>query len=80
MNETERAVLDCLVCYSKFSSDTRVPLSIDCGHTLCVVCLEQLISCADSFFKCPFCKQQIPTRPLEEYPRNYILFPFIQAS
>lgn len=47
--------MNCEVCFNKFDSNSRKPLiSIGCGHTLCLVCLENL-----KVPYCPFCRKYL---------------------
>ena len=33
--------IDCGICFDVFDSEKRIPKLLECGHTLCLVCLEE---------------------------------------
>lgn len=34
--------MDCIVCSNDYDCETRIPLILKCGHTLCKACLEEM--------------------------------------
>ncbi len=64
--------LHCCVCVSKFNSHTYAPVSLSCGHTVCLKCLAKLKSQI-----CPYDKNSIGTLA-ENHPKNYALLQLIE--
>lgn len=48
--------LDCLVCFERFTRGERRPMSLQCGHSMCRLCISQL-----SEPDCPLCRQAFAT-------------------
>jgi hypothetical protein len=62
---------DCSICFELFESSGRhQPCVIDCGHTLCLACVNKLKSLRNSA-RCPFCKTSISSQ--RNFPKNYSL-------
>lgn len=57
----------CQIC-SNFFSDKRVPYVLNCGHTLCLKCIDQLTS-----QKCPFCLVRIKEKIVNYYVQDNII-------
>lgn len=51
----EASELSCMKCSNSFNTAERIPrLLAECGHTLCSVCVEELIKAsANGTFECP---------------------------
>ena len=59
--------LQCSICTSKFDESTILPISLSCGHALCMRCLGKLKTRT-----CPYDK--VPVRPdMEAFPPNAAL-------
>ena len=58
MEVVDRAVVECPVCSSPYD-ENRQPLSTDCGHSLCSVCVEALAGPPSNrrSFTCPLCSE-----------------------
>jgi hypothetical protein len=54
-------VFECPLCFEGLDNESRVPMLLECGHTLCVKCLTKLIGDAVKnelySFPCPYCKK-----------------------
>lgn len=50
-------VLACKICLYPYQSETRIPKIIQCGHTICHVCYDKIISSQNKI--CPFCKKEL---------------------
>ncbi len=52
---------ECPVCFN-FLSDSLPPMSMPCGHTLCSVCVDELVAKTTATknssptFRCPLCR------------------------
>ena len=62
-------LLKCKCCYDNFSF-VKKPLVLDCGHTICSFCCNNLIT-----KKCCFCRQNINIKII-----NYILYEIIENN
>lgn len=63
--------LQCPICYNEFDDHDRQPISLGCGHTLCVSCLSKL-----SKTLCPF-DQAIVETDISKLPFNYALLQLV---
>ena len=70
--------MECPSCYESFDEKEKVPRNLQCGHTFCEKCLQQLQ--ATQMYNCPICrKQQIGFKALD-LPKNYIALELIQKQ
>ena len=62
-----------------FERPTRL---LPCGHTLNHTSLASLILSNedDPMLACPVCRKRSATKPIEEYPRNYVLEQQIECN
>ena len=66
--------LQCSICTSKFDETDIVPISLNCGHTLCLRCLAKLKTRT-----CPYDK--VPVRPdMEGFPPNAALLQLLGSK
>ncbi|RMX56030.1 hypothetical protein pdam_00017456 [Pocillopora damicornis] len=63
--------LQCPICYNEFDNHDRQPISLGCGHTLCVSCLSKL-----SKTQCPFDQASVET-DITKLPYNYALLQLV---
>ena len=63
--------LQCPICYNEFDDHDRQPISLGCGHTLCVSCLSKL-----SKTQCPFDQALVDT-DISKLPFNYALLQLV---
>ncbi|CAH2284424.1 E3 ubiquitin- ligase NHLRC1 [Pelobates cultripes] len=64
LNETEINLLECKVCFEKFSQQQRHrPRNLPCGHVICQECVSSLCPPGNPRLECPFCRK--PCRILE---------------
>ena len=69
-------VAECSVCTERFNDTDRIPKSLPCLHTFCIVCLdgyckaklENTISCPTCRNKCP-----VPREGVGKLPTNFML-------
>jgi len=62
--------LECKRCFTAFDITIHDPRLLDCGHSVCLTCLDEMLS-SDNKLTCPFCKAVTPYNkdPLS-YKRN----------
>ena len=78
--------IECPTCLNDFTeTETCEPRSFPCGHSVCLTCVEQLISTTPNHqrhktVKCPTCRvgASVPTRL--SLPKNYSLLSFLQQN
>ena len=63
--------LQCPICTNDFDDLSRQPISLGCGHTMCVSCLSKLPKT-----QCPF-DQAIVETDISELPYNYALLQLV---
>lgn len=68
----------CMVCYNMFHSKTRVPKSLQCGHTFCQECVQGILKNrrADNTAECPACRKNYKVdtlNPLNIAATNFTL-------
>ena len=54
MIPVDSLTLECSIDQEPYDIETRYPVVLSCGHTLCVICSRRLPN-----KKCPFCKAEI---------------------
>ncbi|KAL6109131.1 nhlrc1 [Pungitius sinensis] len=59
VREIESNLLECKVCFEKFSTEQRErkPQNLPCGHVLCLECIRALSHPLLRKLECPFCRQ-----------------------
>ena len=63
-------ITECIICFERYSK-THVPKILRCGHQVCMICLESIVS-LDKSIECPECKQktQLPPEGISDLPTN----------
>ena len=71
--------MECPICSVSFSEGVNVPRSLSkCGHTVCHICLRNLIDSSNSFhMKCPFCPAEYTVEEASSCSNNYFLLNLI---
>lgn len=65
--------MNCDVCSEPYSIPGRPPLVLQCGHSFCSSCVQQVStrgSPISGSIRCPTCRQP-DARPVSDLPRNY---------
>uniref|UniRef100_A0A8C5MZ69 RING-type E3 ubiquitin transferase n=1 Tax=Leptobrachium leishanense TaxID=445787 RepID=A0A8C5MZ69_9ANUR len=58
LNETELTLLECKVCFEKFSLQQKHrPRNLSCGHVICQECVSSLCPPGNPRLECPFCRK-----------------------
>eukprot|EP00210_Caulerpa_lentillifera_P006756 g6456.t1 len=75
--------MDCSLCCEPFSEEgRRVPRNLDCGHTFCTECIQELDRHASlrQGPRCPECRALIKSsrRSISNLPKNYKLLELIR--
>lgn len=61
--EPSEVVPECGVCYEKYDTEHRIPISLPCFHTICQICINSMPK-----KECPFDHKHFTT-----YGRNFQL-------
>lgn len=71
--------MECTICLRKWNSETCVPKSLSCGHSLCEKCLFSLFANEKTSVTCPTCQtiHKITESELQELPKNFSLLSLI---
>ena len=64
-----QSLFECGICLDTFDAVDKKPVVLQCGHTVCKLCVVQMKSTA-SQKQCPFCKKP-NTAKVEDLPINY---------
>jgi hypothetical protein len=68
--------MECEVCLESYNSKERKPMALDCGHTVCKLCLKNLMKNREKM--CPFDRKKIKKTTIE-ITTNYALINMIQT-
>ncbi|EFO99489.1 hypothetical protein CRE_22387 [Caenorhabditis remanei] len=60
--QTNRDAMSCGICLENYDNDEKLPKVLDCGHTICLVCLDSLEKSNGHLVSCPFCREKCSTR------------------
>lgn len=71
----EREDICCNICQEEYNLGTKVPRSLNCGHTFCTSCLAECFQRGN--FKCPTDRSEITVVAVELLPRNFSLIEII---
>lgn len=61
----------CEVCFLEFDEKNRKPRVLPCGHTLCNVCVQDILHCTQ--IRCPFCRINHQVSSFEDLPVSFTL-------
>jgi len=64
--------MECRICFEKFDKQSRKPISISCGHSFCLNCVDSL---KQTNYKCPTCR-----RPIINQQPNYIMMDLLESN
>ena len=72
--------LECPICMERYSPRERIPKVLQCGHTFCNICLENLG--AHQRIECPKCKvnHAIPSRGVQDISTNHDILGMLDYS
>ena len=72
-------LLCCQVCQEKYKlNDEKIPLCLECGHSLCKQCLNDIITRQN--LHCPFDSKQITNTFIDAFIRNKIIEKAVKIS
>jgi len=63
--------LSCPICYSPFGITEKLPISVNCGHTFCSVCVREMDKCA-------ICKNHFRKR--QKFHKSILISSFLESD
>ena len=74
--------LSCSICFLQFNSSNRTPKTFQCQHSICVSCIDELISknYEHQHFPCPICREEVnmPKEGVEGFKTNSALVSMLE--
>ena len=74
--------LSCSICFLQFNSSNRTPKTFQCQHSICVSCIDELISknCEHQHFPCPICREvvNVPKEGANGFKTNFVLVSMVE--
>lgn len=72
--------LECQICFEEYNIYNRKPAVLDCGHSICQVCLTSILSSSSRHIKkCPFDNVEL-RRSYDQYPVNWAYIDIISSN
>jgi hypothetical protein len=79
-SENNGIILECQICFEEYDNSNKKPLVLECGHSICQKCLQQILSSnRQNLMKCPFDNKQL-TRSLDQCPTNWSYIDIITSN
>ena len=72
--------MECSICFNEFDLKERLPKALPCGHTFCVICMQDYVVTHNSNRKCPLCKQGIACSNAKDIPNNFSLMVLLEQK
>ncbi len=77
--DSNQIMLDCQICFEEYNINNRKPTVLDCGHSICNICLLGLMSQRNNLKKCPFDNKELK-RTIDQYPINWAYIDIINSN
>ncbi|EFX82242.1 hypothetical protein DAPPUDRAFT_316917 [Daphnia pulex] len=68
-NDIEHFV-NCGVCFCEFDEEIRKPKFLQCAHTVCLKCLQEMFQVVGCLITCPFCRKTFYISDTSSLPNN----------
>ena len=74
--------LSCIKCTEEFTLDSRLPLVLPCGDSVCMKCVLFLSTQSQNFLKCSVCSliYEVTNIFIKELPKNKALISLISSA
>ncbi len=73
-------ILECQICFEEYNISNKKPMVLDCGHSICQSCLQQITSSSQiNLMKCPFDNKALQ-RNFNQYPVNWSYIDVINSK
>ena len=68
-------VKSCCICVSEYNESVKKPLILQCGHTICKSCLQDVALATETEQECPICRYNWSDKTINDLPLCYQLLP-----
>uniref|UniRef100_M3ZUB6 RING-type E3 ubiquitin transferase n=1 Tax=Xiphophorus maculatus TaxID=8083 RepID=M3ZUB6_XIPMA len=75
-----REVLECPICLETYNQDKLRPKLLQCGHTVCRLCLEKLLANTINGVRCPFCSKVSRMSSISQLADNLTVLKIIDCT
>ncbi|XP_014841837.1 PREDICTED: E3 ubiquitin-protein ligase TRIM32 isoform X2 [Poecilia mexicana] len=75
-----REVLECPICLETYNQDQLRPKLLQCGHTVCRLCLEKLLANTINGVRCPFCSKVSRMSSISQLADNLTVLKIIDCT
>ena len=73
-----KSYIICEICLEEYNDKERKPMLMECGHSICKICLKSILSSKNSNIKkCPFDKINFKRLNIDNYSINYTLLSIV---
>uniref|UniRef100_A0A1A8JXI1 RING-type E3 ubiquitin transferase n=1 Tax=Nothobranchius kuhntae TaxID=321403 RepID=A0A1A8JXI1_NOTKU len=75
-----REVLECPICLETYNQEHLRPKLLQCGHTVCRLCLEKLLANTINGVRCPFCSKVSRMSSISQLADNLTVLKIIDCT
>uniref|UniRef100_A0A3P9HJ91 RING-type E3 ubiquitin transferase n=1 Tax=Oryzias latipes TaxID=8090 RepID=A0A3P9HJ91_ORYLA len=75
-----REVLECPICLETYNQEQLRPKLLQCGHTVCRLCLEKLLANTINGVRCPFCSKVSRMSSISQLADNITVLKIIDCT
>ncbi|XP_037548143.1 E3 ubiquitin-protein ligase TRIM32 [Nematolebias whitei] len=75
-----REVLECPICLETYNYEQLRPKLLQCGHTVCRLCLEKLLANTINGVRCPFCSKVSRMSSISQLADNLTVLKIIDCT
>ncbi|KAM4528530.1 E3 ubiquitin-protein ligase TRIM32 isoform 1-T1 [Odontesthes bonariensis] len=75
-----REVLECPICLETYNQEQLRPKLLQCGHTVCRLCLEKLLANTINGVRCPFCSKVSRMSSISQLADNLTVLKIIDCT
>lgn len=75
-----REVLECPICLETYNHEQLRPKLLQCGHTVCRLCLEKLLANTINGVRCPFCSKVSRMSSISQLADNLTVLKIIDCT
>ena len=71
-------LVQCQICFENYDACNRITMMLMCQHSLCKLCLKDLMSITQANTDCPVCRKPIDSN-YEEIPKNRFIVQYLET-
>ncbi len=73
---------NCSVCFEGFDLNVHIPRILPCSHSLCHICITNLLTNSDGSLECPECRKQhnVGSEGVKTFPQNKYIVTHLQRQ